>query len=701
MEFSILKPVDIWFWLFIIISFITIIFSFIIIKNHSELKWLIFLRSTTFLLTTFLLLQPKFSWTHFKYNELEWNIYVDNSVSISYHPTLSLQTIKTELEQILYAISKKNIFSNLFSFSQKVNEIENTNQFDGTGSSTDLGSVLNHIHFNQNNLAGAIIITDGQNNHGIDPLKLIDNIKVPIFTLGIGESKPLIDLSIEGVDAPTVAIKGENVNINVTIHSHGDLNEKVNVILYSGEKIIGSKYLNISGQGSRNQARFLFAPSNLGQNEYKVKVSSLSEEINIDNNQQKFFITILKDRYKVALITGAPSFNTGVIKNYIKNYPRVEIDHFIRSKNGYIPSLKSFWSTAYQLIVFDNYPIQSLKSKTLKIYSKKITSDKSSLLWIIGQNISKTSAQSLTPFFHLDLKQENINPDKKSWYFTEEIINSNIIHGILNNKGSDFSDVFPPISTPYIFNSKHDNINPIAYQKSDDIIPILFMGDVKNIRSIVWASTDLSNINFNISNSNSNKIFPDIWSKLFSWLLKTGGDKNLYFRLNKQSYQQGEEIFITGSSIQDNISINNQAFIAIMNDSIEINSFELRFNPGTMRWEGNFWAPKPGNYKYKIVIQDGFSDPMVQKGKFIVEKSQIELNQVALNLPLLTNISYGTEAEYFPWQFRSQLINKIIPQESRLKINKSIILNEEKWVMIMLILLLSIEWIFRKRIGLP
>ena len=701
MEFSILKPVDIWFWLFIIISFITIIFSFILIKNHSELKWLIFLRSITFLLTTFLLLQPKFSWSHFKYDELEWNIYVDNSVSISYHPTLSLQTIKTELEQILYAISKKNIFSNIFSFSQKVNEIENTNKFDGTGSSTDLGSVLNHIHFNQNNLAGAIIITDGQNNHGIDPLKLINNIKVPIFTVGIGESKPLIDLSIEGVDAPTVAIKGENVNINVTIHSHGDLNEKVNVILYSGEKVIGSKYLNISGQGSRNEARFIFSPSNLGQNEYKVKVSSLSEEINIDNNQQKFFITILKDRYKVALITGVPSFNTGVIKNYIKNYPRVELDHFVRSKNGYIPSLKSFWSTAYQLIIFDNYPIQSLKSKTLKIYSKKITSDKSSLLWVIGQNISKTSAQSLTPFFHLDLKQENINSDKKSWYFTEEIINSNIIQGILNNKGSDFSDVFPPISTPYIFNSKHDNINPIAYQKSDDIIPILFMGDVKNIRSIVWASTDLSNINFNISNSNSNKIFPEIWSKLFSWLLKTGGDKNLYFRLNKQSYQQGEGIFITGSSIQDNISINNQAFITIMNDSIEINSFELRFNPGTMRWEGNFWAPKPGNYKYKIVIQDGFSDPMVQIGKFIVEKSQIELNQVALNLPLLTNISNGTEAEYFHWQFRSQLINKIIPQESRLKINKSIILNEEKWVMIMLILLLSIEWIFRKRIGLP
>ena len=211
------------------------------------------------------------------------------------------------------------------------------------------------------------------------------------------------------MDAPTVAIKGENVNINVTIHSLGNLNEKVNVMLYSGKKMIGSKYLNISGQGSRNEARFLFSPNNLGENEYKVKVSSLSEEINIENNQQKFFITILKDRYKVALITGSPSFNTGVIKAYLANYPRVELDHFVGSKNGYIPSLKSFWSTPYQLIVFDNYPTERLKSTTLKIFSKKITSEKSSLLWILGQNVSNQSSQSLTPFFHLDLIKDKIN----------------------------------------------------------------------------------------------------------------------------------------------------------------------------------------------------------------------------------------------------------------------------------------------------
>jgi len=211
MELSILKPADIWFWLFLVISFITIVYSFLLIKNHPDLKLLITFRSITFIVIIILLLQPKFSWIQFNYNKLDWNLYLDNSVSISYHPTISFQTIKTEFEQIIYTISKKNILTNLFSFSDKVNKIESPNILNASGPSTDLSEVLNHIKLNQDKLAGAIVITDGQNNHGIDPQNSIKNIKVPVFTLGIGESKPLIDLSIESVDAPTVAIKGDNV----------------------------------------------------------------------------------------------------------------------------------------------------------------------------------------------------------------------------------------------------------------------------------------------------------------------------------------------------------------------------------------------------------------------------------------------------------------------------------------------------------
>ena len=85
------------------------------------------------------------------------------------------------------------------------------------------------------------------------------------------------------------------------------------------------------------------------------------------------------------------------------------------------------------------------------------------------------------------------------------------------------------------------------------------------------------------------EFLPEIKARLFSWLLKTGGDKNLYFRLNKESYQQGEEIFITGTSIGNKRRSKDQAFITTKNDSLEINSAELRFNPESSRWSVNIF----------------------------------------------------------------------------------------------------------------
>ena len=701
MDISLLKPVDAWFWVFSISVLVTILVTYLSIRNHTELRWLLILRGISLIIALFLLLQPRFTWTVNKAIELEWNFYVDNSVSIVYHPALSLQTIKSELSQLIFNLNKQDIAPSLFSFSESVSALENVQSWDGKGSSTNLGSVISHIVSNQEKLAGATIITDGQINQGLDPTQLIQKVEVPVYTLGIGEFTPLVDLSIQSIDAPTVAIKGEDVTINVTINSTGDTHERVNVILYQGEKMLGSKYLQTEGFGSRTQARFMFAPSNLGENEYRVKVSTVSQEINIENNQQKFFITILKDRYMVALITGSPSFNTSVIKRYIRKYPRVELDHFVRRKNGYLPAMKSFWSKPYQLIIFDNYPVKELSSKTQRIFSKKIGAEKSSLLWLLGGNVTEKSANSITPFFHLRLKDQIQTSEKTLWYITTEALSRSIFQGLDVNDGLNFWKNFPPILVSYNFESTNDEIEPIAYNQGSDMVPLMFLGEKQGIRSAVWTSPEFATIHHRLYGTDYSKIFPELWTRLFSWLLKTGGEKKLYFRLNKESYQQGEEIFITGTSISNKRRSKDQAFIITKNDSLEINSAELRYNPESRRWEGNIWAPKPGKYSYEISMQDGSTLPVKQNGRFIVEESQIELNEVALNSPLLENLSKKTNGAYYPWASRAELFNKVLPRERQEKIKRSTRFNEETWVLIILIGLLTIEWIIRKRIGLP
>ena len=41
----------------------------------------------------------------------------------------------------------------------------------------------------------------------------------------------------------------------------------------------------------------------------------IADEINIQNNKQVFYIQVLKNIYRVAIITGAPNFNTQFLKN--------------------------------------------------------------------------------------------------------------------------------------------------------------------------------------------------------------------------------------------------------------------------------------------------------------------------------------------------------------------------------------------------
>ena len=169
MDISLLKPVDAWFWVFSISVLVAILATYLSIRNHPELKWLFILRGISLIIALFLLLQPRFTWTENKAMELDWNFYVDNSVSIGYHPALSLQTIKSELSQLVFNLNKQDIAPYLFSFSESVSALENVQSWDGKGSSTNLGSVISHIILNQEKLAGATIITDGQINQGLDP----------------------------------------------------------------------------------------------------------------------------------------------------------------------------------------------------------------------------------------------------------------------------------------------------------------------------------------------------------------------------------------------------------------------------------------------------------------------------------------------------------------------------------------------------
>lgn len=697
MTIEFLHHTDMWFWILIVGSIITMIWYLIYFKPTHEFKILPLLRLFTVLILLIGLIQPKITQIIQGEKTKELTVITDNSMSMNYHKGNSLTRLNNDLSSLRKKLEEKNIDHSLYFFDKSVYPVEEGIQLTATGSNTNIGEIINNAKDeNPEKSMGYILISDGQNTLGINPRHSVKEVSIPIFSLGVGEKSARVDVSIKSVDAPTVAIKNEGIEIIGTVETLGEVNKRLTVSLYDKNKLIGSKFIRVSGGGSQTNVRFRFHPDQLGESFYTMKISSLEDELNIDNNQHSFNISILQDQYNVAILTGAPSFNTGVLKQILHRMPRVSLDHFIQHQLEFHPGLKAFWEKKYELIILDNFPVSNLSKSWYSFLKKKIGSQNSSLAWIAGPSINKRVVSSVYSIFGIRDAKWTLDDKLTSWNMTskgENILRSfgiypDFIVGELE---------FPPLNPGLQISYQGTSMHPLASFESSFDSSVLLSGETNDIRMAVWTPENLHALHYNLTSTKSARFSEILLSGLFSWLLRTGGNETLHFRLNKDNYQQGEEIQISGVRHSESAIGESVLFYINVNDSI-VSSTELQFNPLKERWEGALWASSPGTNEFIVEYQD-ISGTYEQKGKFHVEESQVELNKVFLNEELLKYISGQTGGEYYRWAHMDSLISHLHPEISLTTETNRIRPYEKWWMVVILISILSMEWGIRRKFG--
>ena len=202
-----------------------------------------------------------------KVKELPWNVYIDKSLSMSYHSKPSSVALASGVDNLINQLNSKKIQNNIYTFGSELDTNWSSDGKKFSQGSTNLGLVLDHIKSNKNkNSAGSVIITDGQANLGKElEIEKFDFYK-PIHIVGVGNTSPFVDVAIKSIDAPPVIIKGENAELIVSITYSGDPNKKLNITLYSQNKLMGSKVISSSGNNSVDQVRFMVNPDQTGKN---------------------------------------------------------------------------------------------------------------------------------------------------------------------------------------------------------------------------------------------------------------------------------------------------------------------------------------------------------------------------------------------------------------------------------------------------
>jgi len=683
MDFEFLYEADLVLWIFLFIGTGLFLYLYKILFNEKWYQLLISYRIIIFFILGIMLLNPVINFSGNKEKKLDWAIFIDNSASIKYHQMPSINTVQLGIESLVNKLEEKNISYHLYQFSDDIQKV-NSPKLIGDGVTTNIGIIPETIKQVQNQLAGAVIISDGLITEGKNPIKDFQQFNFPIHTIGIGEGSELVDVTIESINVPTVVLKSEWVDVNITIQSMGNIGDRFSVSLYNNSELQGSKHIRLMGMESKKEVNFRFRPKEIGKQQYEVRISSVEDEINIQNNRQEFNLLVLKDQYKVALLTGSPNKNTSVLKQQLKNNSRIELDHFIRiTETRFRPAIKSFWESPYELIIFDNYPIKPLSSDFVRILGKKLLSNQSALYLILGPNQSIVSFNGIASILGVVTEDSTIESNRFYWEFLDEQI--------------DVSGNFPPLKQSILISGKEASTDTLAVTEQG--WPLWLRNQNENIRTMIWASPELNTLYFHDQKLSQEGSFSAIWNQSISWLLKSGGEHENFFRVNKNRYQQGEMVQITGTQPFEKAQNETENIIInVMHGSTDIITRDISYNIEEQQWLGEFRAPGPGEYSYSIQL--GSNQDPIQTGTLQILESQIELNQVYLNKKLLATISNSTNGQFFVWGSRDSLFSEINPKVRREFKAEIIKFNESRVLLIIMILLLCIEWFIRRNRGL-
>jgi hypothetical protein len=165
-------------------------------------------------------------------------------------------------------------------------------------------------HFKQQakdeSVTAALVISDGIMNQGQMPYFSGVNSKVPLFTIGIGDSVQYPDLIVTGCLANDQVFKENTFVVEGSFEAKQFPVGNVEIQLKEGNRIVQSK--NWVPNNLNDFTKFIFEvkPSKIGWVKYSVQIKGKIVEKNSVNNSRDFWVQVVDEKKKIHLVYGKP-----------------------------------------------------------------------------------------------------------------------------------------------------------------------------------------------------------------------------------------------------------------------------------------------------------------------------------------------------------------------------------------------------------
>ena len=641
--------------------------------------------------------------------------------------------------------------------------LSDADAIEGWDQATDIAGALNEVmeQVPPDQLAGVVLVSDGRHNRPgsiEDAARRYGILDAPIAVIASGSEIPPKDAAIVSVKAPDSVYLGDRVRMAAKLKFDGYRGKRAKVTLFSGDEELESREVAIPQDHHREEVRFRHVPDEGGIGEYRIVVSGLEDE-RFDNNNDWSFKTVVTDaRTNVLIIEGAPRWEFRYLRNLF--YGRDQSVHlqsvllepdrivgqqeakipasasrpFGDSKATALPASEEEWRK-FDVIIVGDLEVNALSDEQWEILRLCVTDRAALLVLIAGPRsmphaFSSEAASRLIPVNYAASRRTYFGGKEKFNFALTNVGKSHPITAQVEGRvrNEQVWAEFPELRWRHPITGIKDGAEVLLYaENSNKKKPVIRSGDrlnaalaeISNRRAreaenalLVTRQTGngkvamlLTDRTWRLREGVGDVFHHRFWGQLVRWGAGPNlrsGTKTARLGTDQLTYTGDDPVSIMARLREKNLApIRDEELVAeIFREGEKVGTVPLNYRDGSNGIHQAKAGPyrEPGNYEVRLSGSE-LNEELATNFRVVGSLSATELAETTLNLPLLENIarlSGGRILEDGDDNLASLFLSG---GETREELRETTLW--DRWpLMLLLVILLTTEWVLRRRSGL-
>lgn len=680
------------------------------------LKWLLVgLRAASLFLILALLLEPVLTAIFSELRRPAVLVLQDDSRSIAGQPDSARyrNELPSQLNDMLSALEGADLEPTFYTLGRDLKE-STPEALGFTGSSTNLADALNKAadYYRGQPVAGIVLLTDGIYTQGANPQFSSSNLRAPVYTVLLGDSTPRRDLRIENVLYNELTYRKRITPIRATLRATG-YEQPINASLQLWHR--GAKVDEQAVSLEPNQPQdvsFNVQLDSVGIQTYQLVLSQRADEEQRTNNRQTAYIRVLENRTKLFIVAGGPHPDLGALRQAFGNEEQYQLYSLTRKSptewyETYAPDSLSKYISEADVFILHNFPASAADGNLLSRVLAQAENRDAPLWHIVGQRTNVRLSDSLQQYMALRADAASLRATE-AFAYADPSLQAHSTY-TFEEGFEEWLRSGPPfrrMDGNWELAGGAQVLVRARIRGLELSYPVVALQDRNGKKNAVFLMENFWRYRMHNYQQQQSFAYFDGWlQNLVQWLATQQDKRRFRVYPAKRLFTGDDRIVLKGQVYDESFNPQSGAEVnvSVQDSSGSRQQYTLNeVQPGA--YQLDLGQLPRGEYRFTAegLVNNGRVG--TDGGAFTVGESNLEFVDLQARPGVLRQLALRTEGAFYTYDQLSEVADAIAASERAKPVrsynSRTRDLRRFLWPMLLLLALLTAEWVLRKRYGL-